>query len=174
MMKCDQSGAQLGLGILAMNIGDIDEAIRCYRNAIRFDPAVMGPRSNLAQLLLQKGNNDEAKVLQLEEVRLIARTARLLTDNAMLQSRLGLMQYTLGNEQEAETALAAAARLEPRSADFQMALTLFYEKYQRWPDAERAVDRLLNLQPGNSAFQQIRENILRASGKATTPAAGGD
>jgi len=167
MMNSDQSGAQLGLGVLAMNLGDTEEAIRCYRNAIRFDPAVMGPRSNLAQLLLQNGKTDEANELQLEEVQLMARDARLLPDNAMLQYRLGLLQYTLGHEKEAETALAAAAKLEPRSADFQMAITLFYEKYQRWPDAERAVNRLLELQPGNSTYQQIRENILRAAGKAS-------
>ena len=167
MMNSDQSGAQLGLGVLAMNLGDTDEAIRCYRNAIRFDPAVMGPRSNLAQLLLQNGKTDEANKLQLEEVQLMARDAQLLPENAMLQYRLGLLQYTLGHEKEAETALAAAAKLEPRSADFQMAITLFYEKYQRWPDAERAVNRLLELQPGNATYQQIRENILRASGKAS-------
>ena len=174
MMNADQSGAQLGLGVLATNLGDTDEAIRCYRNAIRFDPAVMGPRSNLAQLLLQNGQADEANKLQLEEVQLMARDAQLLPENAMLQYRLGLLQYTLGHEQEAETALAAAAKLEPRSADFQLAITLFYEKYQRWPDAERAVNRLLELQPGNSTYQQIRENILRAAGKANAPAAGGE
>jgi predicted CXXCH cytochrome family protein len=170
MMNSDQSGAQVGLGNLARSLGDPQEAIRCYRNAIRFDPAVIGPRSNLAQLLEEMGKTDEAHQLQLEEVELMARDARLLPGNAVLQYRLGLLQYTLGHEKEAEAALSAAAKLEPRSTDFQLVITLFYEKYQRWPEAELAVNRLLKLDPENATYQQIRTNILRASGKANTPA----
>ncbi|HIE99525.1 MAG TPA: tetratricopeptide repeat protein [Planctomycetes bacterium] len=172
MMNSDQAGAHLSLGILEMNLGDVDSAVKSYRNAMRLDPAVVGPRSNLAQLLTQLGQDDEARQLQLEEVELLKRDAALLPEHAVLQYRLGLLQYLLGREQEAEKALAAAAQLEPQSADFQMALTLLYEKHKRWPEAQRAVDRLIAIQPDNPMFQQIRVNIQRAAASsAVNPSA---
>ncbi len=174
MMNSDQAGAHLSLGVLATNLGDVTAAEESYRTAMRLDPAVVGPRSNLSQLLNQLGRQDEARQLQLEEVKLLERDAALLPENAMLQYRLGLLQYLLGRGKDAEKALAAAAQLEPQSVDFQMTLTLLYEKQQRWPEALRAASRLVELQPENPMCRQILSNIRRAAAQSSSEESSGE
>ena len=151
------------LGLLENALGNTQAAIKEYRTAIRLDPAVAGPRSNLARELDQLGRADEAKRLQTEEAELIRRDTRLLPENAFLHYRLGLLEYLLGHEAEAEQSLKEAARLDPESTDFLLALTLLYEKQQRWPEALRGARRLTDMQPDNPTFQQILRNFQHAS-----------
>ncbi|MFM8328107.1 MAG: tetratricopeptide repeat protein, partial [Pirellulaceae bacterium] len=46
----DRSGAHLGLGLLAEQMGKPQQAIEHYRDALRLEPQATGPRSNLAVL----------------------------------------------------------------------------------------------------------------------------
>ncbi len=159
----DQAGAHMNLGLLESALGNTTAAIDEYRTAIRLDPAVAGPRSNLARELDQLGRSDEANRLQTEEAGLIRRDTQLLPENAFLHYRLGLLEYLLGHEAEAEQSLKEAVRLEPDSADFLLALTLLYEKQRRWPDALRGARRLTEMQPDNPTYQQILRNLQQAS-----------
>ncbi|MCA9023245.1 MAG: tetratricopeptide repeat protein, partial [Planctomycetaceae bacterium] len=151
----DQSGSHMSLGILYANQGDLKKAEDEFRTAIKLSPAVAGPRSNLAQLLEQLGRADEVKELRTKEAELLARDARLLPDNPMLQYRLGLLYYLLGREDEAVTALKQACELEPQSADFRLMLTLLYEKQEQWKLAWESAAALVRLQPNNQQFRQI-------------------
>jgi tetratricopeptide (TPR) repeat protein len=159
MMSSDQAGAHLSMGIVHSSLGDIDKAKASYRTAIRLDPAVAGPRSNLAQLLDQEGASDEAKQLRVKEAELLARDAKLLPNHALIRYRLGLTYYVLGREKEAEQGLLDATRLDSDSTEFLMALTLLYEKQKRWPAALRAAKKLCRLDPNNPTFAQILKNI---------------
>jgi len=155
----DQSGSHMSLGILYANQGDLKQAEQEFRTAIKLSPAVAGPRSNLAQLLEQQERTEEVRELRTKEAELLARDARLLPDNALLQYRLGLLYYLLEREDEAVTALDKACELEPQSADFRLMLTLLYEKQQKWKLALESVTELLRLQPNNPTFRQILLNL---------------
>ena len=159
----DQPAAHMNLGLLYGNLGNPNAAIREYRTAIRLDPAVSGPRSNLARELDALGQAEEARKLRVEEAELIRRDTRLLPDNAFLRYQLGLLDYLLGHETEAEQSLLSAVKLDPSSTDFQLALTLLYEKQQRWTEAIQGAHRLIDLQPDNPTFQQILRNLQQAS-----------
>jgi Flp pilus assembly protein TadD len=159
----DQSGSHMGLGILRRNLGDVSGAIRAYETAIRLDPAVAGPRSNLASELEQLGRQREALALRQEEVQFLRRDAELLPDNAFLKYQLGLLEYLLNDEAAAERALLAAVRLAPDSADFLLGLTLLYEKQQRWSEALPLARRLTDLEPQNPSYQQVLRNLQEAS-----------
>lgn len=157
----DQSGSHMSLGILYANQGDLKKAEAEFRTAIKLSPAVAGPRSNLAQLLEQQGRADEVKALRSKEAELLARDARLLPENPMLQYRLGLLYYLLGREDEAVTALTKACELEPQSTDFRLMLTLLYEKQQQWKLAWESAAALVRLQPNNQEFRQIYLNMYQ-------------
>src|SRR5690606_13279922 len=110
-----------------------NEAVQAFQNAIRVEPYLAGARSNLASLYEQGGYNaDEVRRRREEEVKLLARDAKLLPDNATAQYRYALTLYLLGREAEAATALERAVELEPTSYDFRLMLTLLYEKQTRW------------------------------------------
>lgn len=56
-LNADRSGAHLGLGLLAEDLGEFDRAIQAYRDGIRVEPNVVGPRSNLARLLADQADS---------------------------------------------------------------------------------------------------------------------
>jgi len=159
LLNADLSGAQLSLGILYSSLGDTQKAEQAYRIAIRLDPAVAGPRSNLAQLLEARGKKEEVRKLRIKEAELLERDAGLVPDHAMLWYRLGLLRYVLGREETAGEALRKAVELEPESVDFRMALTLFYEKYERWSEALRSARALRRMAPENPSVEQVYQKI---------------
>lgn len=169
LLNADQAGSHLSLGILYSSLGDMKQAEESYRTAIRLDPAVAGARSNLAQLLDSAGKGDEARKLRLEEAELLERDAGLVPDHALLWYRLGLLQYVLGRETKAEEALLKAVELEPQSVDFRMAITLLYEKYERWSEALKSARTLLRMAPQNPSFEQLYQKIRAASEQPVAP-----
>ena len=166
LMNADQAGAHLSLGVLHSSLGDVEGAMTSYRTAMRLDPSVVGPRSNLAQLLDVRGKSDEARQLRIQEAEFLKRDTKLLPKHGLLQYRLGLVQYLLGRETEAEQALLEATRLQPESTEFLLALTLLYEKQQRWPDALRCATQLTRRDPDNLTFLQILRNVRQATSRS--------
>ncbi len=146
------------LGVLYETMGRDADALAAYRTAMRVEPRMTGPRSNLAALLdrlgereMQRSADDrsEAQVLQMqqeaaqlrrEELELLARDARLLPRNAAIQYRYGLSLYLNGEQQAAEQALQAACQLEPDNDQFLYALVLFFDKYERYEEAGQATE----------------------------------
>jgi tetratricopeptide (TPR) repeat protein len=101
-----------------------------------------------------------------EEAQFLERDAKLLPDNAPIHYRLGLLQYLLGREEQAEASLARACELQPNAPDFLMALTLLYEKQQRWELAIGSAKKLNRLEPENETYQQILRDIEQAAAQS--------
>jgi predicted CXXCH cytochrome family protein len=165
----DQSSAHLSLGILAERERQPQLAVAAYETAIRVQPAVTGPRSNLAALLEQLGQHEQAKQLRLEELALLERDAKLAPNNAAVQYRCGLALYLHGRLEEAESALKSACRIEPREPEFLLALTLLYQKQERWQQALEGVQRLIELRPSDPAYLQLQKEIRQHAGNRVTP-----
>jgi Flp pilus assembly protein TadD len=174
----DRSGAHLELGVLYETLGREADALAAYRTAMRVEPRMTGPRSNLADLLdricereLQRsesGQSDaqasqmqtEAKQLRQAELALLARDARLLPNSGSVQHRYGLSLYLNGEQEQAEQALQAACRLEPDNDQFLYFLVLFFDKYERYDEALEAVGRLVRLRPNEPSYAQLRDMIV--------------
>jgi Flp pilus assembly protein TadD len=181
----DRGGAHMELGVLYETLGRDRQAEDAYRTAIRIEPLLTGPRSNLAALLERSAERliirsatsetpepalrgqQEAKQLRREELDLMARDARLLPESAAIQYRYGLSLYLNGEEEKAEQALRAAWRLEPDNDQFLYALVLFFDKFNRFDEAMDGVDQLLKLRPNEPQYLRLREMIqekIRAPG----------
>jgi tetratricopeptide (TPR) repeat protein len=150
----DLAASHVALALLAEQQRQYLQAIKHYGDAIRVQPGVVGPRSNLAGLLERLNRSDEAKALREQELPLLLRDAGLAPDNAALQYRVGLACYLAGRLEEAESALNRAVELSPRNPDFVLFLALFYEKQQGWPEAVRFAEQLVAIQPENAMFVQ--------------------
>jgi tetratricopeptide (TPR) repeat protein len=176
----DQSAANLSLAVLAERManrtrgGDSEllrEAEAAYRTAIRVQPDVTGPRSNLSALLERQGRTKELRRLREEEFALMQRDVRLVPDNAPSQYRFGLLAYLLGKNDVAVEALSHAAQLEPHEVDYALALTLMLQKAQQWDEAAAEARRLVTLAPRNPSYQQLLRQLETAASSTSLPRA---
>jgi tetratricopeptide (TPR) repeat protein len=162
----------------AVTRADYERAIDAYRLASRVEPDVVGPRSNLAELLERLAQQEpdagkaQAMMLETRELRrietgLLANEAKLLPDNASVQYRYGLSLYLIGEEEQALAALQRASELEPDSFDILLRLALLHKKRKEWQPAIATLERLLKLQPDNQMLQHVlRETHAEAAAAA--------
>jgi tetratricopeptide (TPR) repeat protein len=159
---------------------DYDRAIEAYRLASHVEPDVVGPRSNLAELLERVAQQEpdagkaQAMILESRELRrietgLLANEAKLLPDNASVQYRYGLSLYLIGEEDKAVAALERANELEPDTFEIMLRLALLYKKRHAWPQAIDTLERLLKQQPDNEMLKHVlRETQAESTGKTTS------
>ncbi len=141
MAASDRAGAHLGWAMLCEGQGRPEEAIQAYRTAIRVEPNTTGPRSNLSSLLERVASQrsatqaaemlEEAEKLRGEELPLLERDAKLASENASVQYRLGLALYLAGRMADAMEKLELATKLEPDVPDFKQARDLLKEKLEQ-------------------------------------------
>jgi len=195
----DRAAAHLTLGSFYENLGREDAAVTSYETAIKVQPTVTGPRSNLAelydrkqrsimqraqQLVIQRKRPEAEKLageaagyatrlaqLRAEELVLMGRDARLAPDNGVIQYRYGFAAYLNGELEEAEKALRRAVAIEPENPQFLLALTLLLEKLKRYDEALKLCQQLLEMQPspGNQGLLR-RIQAGIAGGAANVPA----
>jgi predicted CXXCH cytochrome family protein len=166
-VSLERAAPHINLGWLARQLGDTKQAADELRTAIRMEPYLTGPRTELANMLAaQGGDADEIRKLRVEEADHLDRDALLLTDSADVRYRLGLMRYLLGEHAAAAKALAQACELAPTSYDFRMALALLEERsYELEGDTEqfdaamRSLDELAKLSPTDPRAEQIRQRL---------------
>jgi tetratricopeptide (TPR) repeat protein len=173
----DRGGSHMALAMLYESLGKERQAVAAYRTAIKVEPLMTGPRSNLAALLdrmvelelqmrgpsgasaaIREKQAAAAKWRQ-EELPLLARDARLLPNSAAIQYRYGLALYLAGKQEEARRALQRASELEPDNDQFLYALTLFHDKYEEYEQALQCVERLVKLRPDNPGYEELRRQI---------------
>ena len=125
----ERAHPHINLGWLERQLGHTQQATDEFRTAIRMEPYLTGPRTELANLLAQqRGDADEIRQLRQQEADLLDRDSELLPDNADVFYRLGLLRYLLGENNAAALALTKACQLSPASYDFRMALALLEER----------------------------------------------
>ncbi len=158
--NADLAGAHIALALLAERQGDYRQAEQCYRDAMRVQPLVTGPRSNLANLLAERLNRpQEAAELWREELEFMRRDAELAPGNPLVQYRLGLNYYLNGRLEEAREALQSATNLQPGNVRYALTLALLYQKLTRWDDAIAQTRRLIQLEPDNPSHRQLLREL---------------
>jgi predicted CXXCH cytochrome family protein len=181
----ERAAPHINLGLLARQLGDVKQAADELRAAIRMEPYLTGPRTELANMLAQQGSGlgagaDEVHRLRAEEADLLDRDVVLLPENANVQYRLGLMRYLLGEYDAAAGALAKACELAPQEFEYHMALALLEERrYELNGDmaqfnaAEQTLDEMAQLRPPDPRTEQIRQRLqmTRQAKEAAAPSA---
>lgn len=172
----DRAGAHLTLAVMAEQEGRQQAAIEHYRDAIRVEPGVTGPRTNLAALLERNltshstvagsaSDNDSPIVKEISQLRkaeleLLKRDVKLLPQAAAIQYRYGLGLYVDGQKELALEHLLKAAELEPTSFEYVQAVTLLLKALERWDEATRWAHKLIDLSPpGDLTARHILNEI---------------
>ena len=155
----DLAMSHMGLALLAERQQDLGGAIKAYRAAIDAQADVTGPRTNLAALLDRTGRQGEAAKLRAQELKLLARDARLAPNTAPIHYRYGLALYLAGQQEKAKEAMTRACLLEPDLEEFRLGLTLLLEGMGERRAALQSVDRLLQIAPDNPGNLQLKRRI---------------
>ena len=143
------------------------KAVDELRTAIRLEPYLTGPRTELANMLAQQ-NGDAARNPQLraEEADILDRDTKLLPDNADILYRLGLLRYLLGEytaaSQRARQGLRAGPcelRLphDPRAAGRDVVRTR--RRLAHFEAAVASLKKMAKLRPKDPRTEQILQRL---------------
>lgn len=175
-LDLERAHPHINLGWLERQLGNTTQAADELRRAIRMEPYLTGPRTELANMLASsKGDADEIRKLREEEATLLERDASLLPENGDIAYRLGLLRYLLGEYEKAAAALAAACDLAPNNYEFRMALALLDERqYEqsggeaKYQAAKDSLNQLRQMRPNDPRAAAILKRL-----EATREAKGG-
>ena len=175
MLNNDQAMSHAMLGGLNQQMGDYEQAEKDYRNAIRVEPNIPGPRTNLAllldskQLSIQKPAErnkmiEEVKRLRQEEHALLkidVERAKDLPNTDALHYGYAMSAYLQEDYDETKKHLAIALEQQPENEQYLQAMALFLEKVKEYQQADQMVNRLLEIAPDNAVYQQMKVQALR-------------
>jgi tetratricopeptide (TPR) repeat protein len=192
MEASDRAASHLNVAAMYEGLGNLQGAEEAYATAMRVEPRSVGPRANLAGLFdrqieaaqqramqLARGGDrtgaereiaaiqhlpDTVVRLRTEELALQERDLLLAPYIAAVQSRTGLIRYSVGWRKEAESALLTASLLEPRNALYLYHLATLYRDTGRAELAAPLVARMLKLQPDNLTFQRFAAELAQPAG----------
>ena len=162
----DQAASHMALGEIADACRDLRAAAEHYRAAMRVQPLVTGPRTNLADVLDRLELREEADRYRRQELPLLQRDADLAPSVAGVQYRLGLAYYNQGLEELAEQYLRRACELDPGVPDFRLMLTLFHQKQGRWDESLEGVELLRRLRPNDASFKRLQAEIQQQAAQS--------
>jgi putative PEP-CTERM system TPR-repeat lipoprotein len=169
-------GAANNLALLALKDGDVDKAIRLYETVLEERPGQMSILENLVKLLLRQGRLADARSLlekkvaadpqaleprvlladiylkqreNQKAVTLLLEIQDKYSDNPLFLGNLGHAQMEAGDLTNAVFNLQRLVQRVPRSA---LAYQMLYQAYDKRGDQgemEKALDRALELDPGD-------------------------
>jgi len=168
-LQLDHAGGHLALATLDREQNRIAEAIEHLTAAIKLEPYLAGPRTELASLMQEhKGDPQEIRKLRAEEAELWERDSKLVPDNAEILYRLGLLRYTLDEYDKAAAALEEACKKAPQNAEYLMALALMQERrYELTGDVEqfiaaaKTLKTMYDLNPEDPRSKQILARLMQ-------------
>ena len=126
-----------------------------FRRALQYDPDNIEAVLNLGGFLLKVGRVEEALGYN-------QRAAFELSGDATAQAQLGMNLYQLGKLNEAERALLAAKRIDPKQSNLPQ--LFLAEIYARRGDKARAtgeIEELLSAKPSEPLAATLRTVIAR-------------
>ena len=145
--------------------GDLDGAIRAYREYLTAQPDSLQARSNLGAALARAGRYDEA----------IAEYDRALSkspDNPALLLNLGLAYYKTGRPAEAAARFERAASLAPQFRDqVTLLLASCYNALGKYPQAIALLAPLEKEKSADQAFNYLYGTALIGDGQSASGAA---
>lgn len=152
----DSAAAREYLGFTLYAKGDLDAAIRSYREALRLDPGRATARVNLGVALTLVGRPDEA-IPQLEAA------LRAQPANAEAHQGLGDAFLAQGRVAEAVERFRAALAFNPAIASAHNGLAIALARSGRMDEAIAEFAEAARLDPGHPAY---RSNLEQARGQA--------
>jgi tetratricopeptide (TPR) repeat protein len=155
----DSSDTLLQRAITLHQAGDLDGAIRTYREYLAAEPDSVQARSNLGAALARMGRYDEA-------IAEYDRALRKSPDNAALLLNLGLAYYKTGRHAEAAARFERAVSLSPQFKEqVTLLLAVSYNNLGRYKEAVALLAPLEKDKAGDPGFDYLYGTALIGDGQ---------
>ena len=137
----DPAGAAYNRGVAAAAVGDAEQALRCFRQALDIQPEFAEARNNLGLILLSRGRLDEA-------ARAFERALASRPDYATALYNLAGVHLHRGELPQAAACYQRLLARSPDDAGAQHGLGKAWLRLGRLDEAAAALQRALTLRPG--------------------------
>ena len=134
------SSVKLRLGAVEMIKGDYAAARDAFNSVLAENPELDAGYIGLAQTYARQGNDAQG-------LRILEAARSKSPDHYLLEYYFGLLASRLGRDDDAIVALERAVQLEPRSPDPWFELGKIYASRQDWPEARKAFEHVVELNP---------------------------
>jgi tetratricopeptide (TPR) repeat protein len=182
----DMPGVLVQLGNFYSIRGDAPAAEAAYREALALNPQLIPALLNLADLLRAQNRDDDARKLLLQALvvapehgaslhalgllearnsntekalEYLGRAAAVETIGARHRFVYAIALHDLGKPDEAIKQLRALLRVTPDSQDVLLALANYSNEVGQRDQARAYANRLIELAPGNSEYQQLLQSL---------------
>ncbi|MBO8169938.1 MAG: tetratricopeptide repeat protein [Thermoanaerobacteraceae bacterium] len=142
---------RVALGWVYFQRGQVEEAIREYKNALKLEPENMRAKFNLASAYIENGNLEDARLLMEEYV-------KKNPLHASGYSILGLIYSELGEYEKAISNFKESIRISPGNTNVYYQLGIAYEKAGDVDKAREYYQKTLEYNPN---FKQARKALER-------------
>jgi tetratricopeptide (TPR) repeat protein len=146
-VNADQPESHIRLGLLHLQQGEVAEAERAYRDAIRVRPRYLGGYLNLADLYRAQGRDPEGEQVLREGLRNVHRPAAL-------HHSLGLLLVRRRALDDAVTELGRAAELEPDVPRFAQVYGIALHSVGRTAEARRVLEDARRRAPNDAGINE--------------------
>ncbi len=163
----DRAGSYVGLGLLYENLGEFEKAINTYRTGVKVDPTIVGPRSNLANLLEQQADEMVRQVQQaVQQMQFNPNTSQALRAELeqMAQAEATLRGEVAKLRAEELPLLAKDAQRSPNIAFVQYRYGMLLYLNGQPVEAEAALRRAWELEPENPDYRFAIALLEKAKG----------
>ncbi len=133
------------LGDLQDELGQEEKALKYYRLASKKSSRNVDPRMKIIRILERGGKEREVIAAYKEVIRIAPQQHRYQFD-------LVRMYFRLGNRKEAESMLRKIESRFSRDVDVWVSLADTYMSFEMRPDALRAYQKLVRMEPKNDAY----------------------
>lgn len=154
--------ASLARGFLAELNGDVDDATRQFEASLRHNQIFAPPHIELARIYLRQGKAEDV----LAEAREVQRSKPYVSSGKAFESRLAL-EDAPARERVAEALKLAreSVKLNAEDPEALVALAMSELKGGRIQEAQEAVKKAQEIEPGNVDVQLTSVKILEGEGK---------
>ncbi len=144
------------MGVMHENLGELDAALREYRQVLKLDPHVPAVHVHIAASFIKKNDIDGA-------IRELNQIARLEPDAVEPHAILALL-YSAQNKtdlatSEYEYALKNAAKLDPQNVDIYKTLGVIYFRQKNFKEAEKTFRLITRISGGDADAHYYLANI---------------
>ncbi|MEH6515700.1 MAG: tetratricopeptide repeat protein [Halioglobus sp.] len=187
----DMPGTQMQLGVFYFNRGDLPSSERAYREALTLNPQLVPAYLNLADLLRSADREAEAKQQLQAALKIAPDNGPTLHSIGLLETRGGntelaldylgraaaqeevgtrhrfvyaIALHDLGQPQAAVEQLQKLLRYYPENQEVLLALANYSDELGQRKQANDYVDSLLRLAPTNQTYQQLKQQLMGATG----------